>query len=392
VNVIDVVNNNTDNKPYTLVKGYLQSPAFSRQSVVDQGKTVTLTDASLNYIITMIPSSGNDVSFMFTTKGGSISGDGDAVSEACRMVRLNMNKMMEKVFPLTGTIVMIDEKKDDEAESVYINLGSSNGLKKNQKFDVKIIQEVAGEMVPKTIGTLTAKEVNANRTLCKVNDGGEEILSLSTSGVEMLVNSREKKGFLKNVGNALSDVYGGGIMTDAGVQVETPQINKATTQKAVVNNEVPNNVSQTLANSNTKYQYYDFVKSEDGFKYIEPYIDWKGKKNDIVAYMEASGYTKSDDKMLTYNREKDDSHSPSIMYMIMNGQFFSASATLMEVKKDDVMTWFKSHYTYKSSNNSGMMDMHEFLSKDKKTKVTVSFMNINDAETSMVTIMYTSAR
>lgn len=53
-----------------------------------------MTEVNLNYVITMIEPNSKDsaISFMFTTKGNSMSGEADAISDACKMVRLSMNK------------------------------------------------------------------------------------------------------------------------------------------------------------------------------------------------------------------------------------------------------------------------------------------------------------
>ena len=86
--------------------------------------------------------------------------------------------------------------------------------------------------------------------------------------------------------------------------------------------------------------------------------------------------------------DDDDPHSPSIMYMIMNGQYFSATSMLMQVKKESVLTWMKQHYIYKGKNNGGLADLHNFISKDKDTSIMVSFMSMNESEYSTVTIAY----
>lgn len=137
----------------------------------------------------------SSTSFMFTTRGNSMSGEADAIADACKMVKLSMTKMMEKVFPVVGKIVLIDNAKDDKALTVYINLGASNGIKKGQKFDVAIMKDVAGEQVAKNIGTLTATEVSDTKTLCKVNSGEVEIFTSVNSGIDTAIKTREKRDF-----------------------------------------------------------------------------------------------------------------------------------------------------------------------------------------------------
>ena len=388
VNVVDGTTNNTPEGKYTTVTGYLQQPTISQQSGVDRGERFTLTDVRLNYIVTMTAPDMEEVSFLFTTTGTSSSGEANALSDACRLAHLSMNKMIETVFPVKGVVLMVDEKSGDKAKTIYISLGSENGIKKGQKFDVTVMRDVAGDKVVKTIGTVTAKEVGNTKTLCSVNAGEEVILNNITSGIEMTVNTREKKGFLKGIGNAMGGIYGGGLTADSGERIDTRNasgITKSTGTQQQINNTVA-----TASSSRSKY--FDFLTSEDGFKYMVPFTDWNGKKADIIAYMKNSGYNQENDEMLTYNRHNmDDEHDPSIIYMILNGQFYTATAVLFHVKKDDVLAWMKSNYVFKGVNNQGLSDMHTFQTKDRKTSVNVSFTNVNESEFSIVTIMYRKA-
>lgn len=388
VTVIDGATSGTPEGQYTIVTGFIQQPTISRQSGVDHGERFTLTDVRLNYVITMKAPGTEEVSFLFTTTGSSSSGDANAISDACRLAHLTMNKMVETVFPVKGVILMVDENSNNKAKTVYISIGADNGIKKGQKFDVTVIRDVAGDKVLKTIGTVTAKEVGSTKTLCSVNDGEEDILANSTSGIEMAVNTREKKGLLKGLGNAMGGMYGGGLTADSGERIDTRNASsapKATTVQPVVSDSG----SGALSGS---HKYFDFLQGDDGFRYIVPYTDWNGKKADIIAYMKDSGYNQEDDGMLTYSRHNvDDAYDPSITYMIINGQFFTATAVMFHVKKDDVLSWMKSNYVFKGANTQGMADMHTFQSKDRKTNINVNFTNVNESEYSMVTIMYRKA-
>ena len=254
VNVLDTENCKATDKQYTLLKGHLQKPAVSSQTVEDKGERFTLTEVNLNYVITMIKpnSQESSTSFMFTTRGNSMSGEADAIADACKMVKLSMTKMMEKVFPVVGKIVLIDNGKDGKALTVYIDLGASNGIKKGQKFDVAIMKDVAGEQVAKNIGTLTAIEVSDTKTLCKVNSGEVDIFSSVNSSVDMVVKTREKKGLLKGLGDVMGNVYGGsGFIADYGMQVEKSTEN--TISAASVTGNVGTAASSQKPGSTSKF-------------------------------------------------------------------------------------------------------------------------------------------
>lgn len=295
--------------------------------------------------------------------------------------------IFDKLLSL-GKIVLIDNAKDDKALTVYINLGASNGIKKGQKFDVAIMKDVAGEQVAKNIGTLTATEVSDTKTLCKVNSGEVDIFTSVNSGIDTAIKTREKKGLLKGLGDVMGNVYGGsGFIADSGMQVENSTEN--TVSAASVSGHAGTAASGLKTGSASKFSYYDFISGPNGRKYIEPILDWSANKATIIAYMKEAGYVKSDEDMLAFDSDDDnDPHSPSIMYMIMNGQYFSATSMLMQVKKESVLTWMKQHYIYKGKNNGGLADLHNFISKDKKTSIMVSFMNLNESEYSTVTIAY----
>lgn len=332
VNILDAYNGGDCNRQCTLVRGYLQRPTVSSQSVEDKGEKITMTEVNLNYVITMIEPNSKDsaISFMFTTKGNSMSGEADAISDACKMVRLSMNKMIEKVFPVVGKIALIDEVKDGRALTVYINLGASNGIKKGQKFDASLMKDVAGDLVTKSIGTLTAIEVSETKSLCKVNSGEADIYTSVNSGVEICIKTREKRGFLKGVGDVMSNVYGGGLIADPGVQVQNPAVHSVSETACLDNvRTIPTGSKE---NQTGLLHYYDFISESNGRRYIEPILDWSSNKANIIAYMKDTDYVQSDEGMLLFTRDEDP-HSPSIMYMILNGQYLNATSILVHVKK-----------------------------------------------------------
>ena len=83
---------------------------------------------------------------------------------------------------------------------MYIDLGSARGIVKGQKFSVYLETDIAGEIARTEIGSLNAEEVlSANRTLCKVTKGGEEVLKAANEGQKLIVISRKARTFLDNL-------------------------------------------------------------------------------------------------------------------------------------------------------------------------------------------------
>ena len=112
-------------------------------------------------------------------------------------------KGTDKILKKVGeecTEVIIAGKADDKAETVYIDLGSSRGIAKKQKFTVYLEVDIAGELSRKEIGSLSAQEVlSAKRTLCKVTKGGDKVLEAVKEGQKLVVVSRKERTFLDKI-------------------------------------------------------------------------------------------------------------------------------------------------------------------------------------------------
>ena len=381
VNVVSEDEINSDDQNVFFVKGLLYAPSIKNSQIKEDGKTVNLTEAEINYIITAYdPSTQKHLaSYRFRSSSISEQGKSAAISNALEYARPKMKNFVEDAFPVVGKIIQVDETKKNEAVSVFISLGSNDGIKKKQKFAVNVVKYIAGEPFAKEIGTLTATEVGDTKTLCTVNKGGDAILSNLNSQIEMTINTRAKRSFFKDLNSAT------GVVTESGTAVSSPYksfARKTTTQSSTSVATADNaNQENTVGNA----QYYGFLTGQC----LIPLTDWNSSQTDIENYMKNRGYKRGD--MLDYSKDIDGDTTHSIMYMLINGRFFQVTSMFTHIKKANAMNWLKSNYTYKGSNNEGILDSHEFLTKDKKTKVTVNFTNINGAEHSMMTIMYMKA-
>lgn len=88
----------------------------------------------------------------------------------------SVKKIVDKNFPLEGTIEDIESVKKDAAETCYITLGSQDGISKKTKLEVKVEQKVGKRTALKPIGELEVESVQGvDISLCKVKKGGKEI-------------------------------------------------------------------------------------------------------------------------------------------------------------------------------------------------------------------------
>ena len=125
-----------------------------------------------------------------------------AIASTCSYAKISMEDFVDDTFPIEGQILKIESlsKKNDKAETVYIDLGSARGIAKKQKFTVYIEVDIAGELSRKEIGSLSAQEVlSAKRTLCKVTKGGDKVLEASKAGQKLVVVSRKERTFLDKI-------------------------------------------------------------------------------------------------------------------------------------------------------------------------------------------------
>lgn len=191
-----------------ILKGALksiQTTSETSTSIVD-GKPYTIWRSVFRYSLMLInPATGaTDKSYEYESRESSREGASKARLGAIDGSRSNMKAFIEDAFAVKGKILQIESGDEKKAKTVYINLGSIHGISKGQKFIVYAVIDIAGAKSEKEIGDLTAQEIlGDNRTLCKVSNGGSEILKYMNQNVELTIKSRDKKGLLKSIGNLM---------------------------------------------------------------------------------------------------------------------------------------------------------------------------------------------
>ncbi len=196
--VLSVDDKNCAHKLLTIIQNY------RRHSYRDSTNGKFYYKVEFQYTIAIKNTQKNEVLAQGMTKKGSAQSEksyADALSIAC------INEVVEEAFALVGLITNVepDPKKPKRAGKVYIDLGTSHGIRKNQWFDVFIVNN--GE-VSDRIATIHLDEAGETTSVCKAKKDKEQLLALwqSNNGAKFAVVSRMESNIFKKLEKALDFV------------------------------------------------------------------------------------------------------------------------------------------------------------------------------------------
>jgi len=132
-----------------------------------------------------------------TDSDNTISTMTDPMENVARTISNRIANRLHDLYPsraprlaVQGNVLKVNEIKKDKAESVFINLGSSNDLYKGDTFAVYEVFNVNGQGGQTQIGTISITEVQGPElSLCKVKKGEREILNALQKGSSLVVRS-----------------------------------------------------------------------------------------------------------------------------------------------------------------------------------------------------------
>jgi hypothetical protein len=102
--------------------------------------------------------------------------------------------LIYNTFKAKGKILMVDQGNAKKAKTVYINMGSSDGIQKGQKLEVYQEIDIAGEISKKYIGQVEILEVlGDSRCIAKVKKGGDVIQQVLSAGGSLPVETKDVK-------------------------------------------------------------------------------------------------------------------------------------------------------------------------------------------------------
>lgn len=126
-------------------------------------------------------------------KGETAYNQQTALKNTLGVASKKIKEWIEETFKAQGKVLELDEVKKDEAKTLFVSLGSDDGMVKGQKFTVKLKTTVAGRERLKEIGEAQIEAVEGGDiSFCKVKKGGKEIYKAFTETPESLVVETKK--------------------------------------------------------------------------------------------------------------------------------------------------------------------------------------------------------
>ncbi len=99
-----------------------------------------------------------------------------ALNNSINSIIKKLNEWIDNNFLAEGDIIEIDEVKENKVITAFVSLGIIDGIKKGQKFNVKLRTSVGGYTRYKIIGEARCEAVEGeNLSFVKITKGGEEI-------------------------------------------------------------------------------------------------------------------------------------------------------------------------------------------------------------------------
>ena len=97
-------------------------------------------------------------------------------------------------FKPEGKILQVNEGTPKKAKTVYVSLGSDDGIEIKQILEVYKEIDIAGEISKRLIGEAEIIEIlGPSRCLVKIKSGGDEVQQVLSSGGVLIVQTRDVK-------------------------------------------------------------------------------------------------------------------------------------------------------------------------------------------------------
>ena len=149
------------------------------------GVTLQVKDAHDGTVISS-PSfniSASDMAWIETAEG--------AMNKVMEALSKKVRLCFDEMFPLTGNIIERAGEKKDKQKEVYIDLGSSHGMREGVVLLVFRNKIIAGKTAREEISRLKVKQVEGEEvSLCKVTLHGKELKAALDAGETLIIETR----------------------------------------------------------------------------------------------------------------------------------------------------------------------------------------------------------
>lgn len=159
------------------------------------GKITIYFAAEIKYTLSIINASNGTLVVSKTFENTASADTQELAATECLSIKQKpLERFINNAYKVEGKILAIDEADAKKVKTLYVNLGSNDGIQKGQKLEVFKEIDIAGEISKKLIGELKILEVmGASRSLCKVDKGGDVILVEHGKGTNMPIRTKEQK-------------------------------------------------------------------------------------------------------------------------------------------------------------------------------------------------------
>lgn len=179
-----------------ILKGSIDNLTITRGETTDlKGNKKTVYRAVISYTLSIINAANGTLAKSENFENSATADtEGAAAAAALEIPQKPLERFINNVYKVEGKIEDIDEKDAKKAKTVYVSLGSNDGVAKGKKLEVFKEVTIAGKKSNKLIGEVTINEVMGESiSLCKVNKGGEDILNEFNNGTKLPVRTKEEK-------------------------------------------------------------------------------------------------------------------------------------------------------------------------------------------------------
>ncbi|MCF0199478.1 MAG: hypothetical protein HUK02_09170 [Bacteroidaceae bacterium] len=122
-----------------------------------------------------------------------------ALSHVINQMQTQIAKEFDLVFPLHANILEVKEVKGKKIKTLYIDLGTSDGIDVGLYLLVERVQIIGGKKAQKEIGRLRVQEILGEEiSQCKVTHGGDKIKDALDEGATLRITTQNVSGWFGN--------------------------------------------------------------------------------------------------------------------------------------------------------------------------------------------------